>query len=369
MSVLLAPPRRRRQGLRIGGCRPRRFLVTNCASGSQLRSLDASILAAFTPRASSPIAKEGGMRPILLFALVLYFPLASLAEPPVRLPGLHAEAEIVRDRSDIAHVRANDEHDLFLLQGWVHAEDRLFQMDVSRHRASGTLAELLGPAALPGDVQLRTFGLRRAAERSLPLISARARAAIEAYAEGVNAFVASHPLPPEYAALRLTRVSPWTALDTVAVGKLIAFGLSFDLDDIDRTVALVSYQKAGAALGFDGGKLFSQDLFRSAPFDPASTIPDAFGPPPALGESLQRAQPEPALHPRAVEMGQEFLEQVRAEPFLRKMLDHDDRDGSNQWAIAGAFTESGFPLLASDPHLALGAPSTFYPVHLRAGGF
>ncbi len=134
------------------------------------------------------------MRPILLFALVLYFPLNSLAEPPVRLPGLHAAAEIVRDRSGIAHVRANDEHDLFLLQGWVHAEDRLFQMDVSRRRASGTLAELLGPAALPGDVQLRTFGLRRAAERSLPLISARARAGVEAYSEGVNAFVASHSL-------------------------------------------------------------------------------------------------------------------------------------------------------------------------------
>src|SRR6266851_7342135 len=228
------------------------------------------------------------MRPILPFALALYFPLASLAEPPVRLPGLHAEAEIVRDRSGIAHVRANDEHDLFLLQGWVHAEDRLFQMDVSRRRASGTLAELLGSGALPGDVQLRTFGLRRAAERSLPLVSARARAAVEAYAEGVNAFVFSHPLPPEYAALQLTRFPRWTALDSGAVGKLIAFGLSFDLDDIDRTVALVSYQKAGAALGFDGGKLFSEDLFRSAPFDPASTIPDAFGPPPALGESLQR---------------------------------------------------------------------------------
>ena len=310
------------------------------------------------------------MRPILPFALALYFPLASLAEPPVRLPGLHAEAEIVRDRSGIAHVRANDEHDLFLLQGWVHAEDRLFQMDVSRRRASGTLAELLGPAALPGDVQLRTFGLRRAAERSLPLISARARAAIEAYAEGVNAFVASHPLPPEYAALRLTRVSPWTALDTVAVGKLIAFGLSFDLDDIDRTVALVSYRQAGAVLGFDGNKLFFQDLFRSAPFDPASTIPDALGPPPRdIRDQSEHDAGASELHPRAVEMGKEFLENVRAEPFLRQMLDHDDRAGSNQWAIAGALTETGFPMLASDPHLALGAPSTFYPIHLRAGRF
>jgi penicillin amidase len=308
------------------------------------------------------------MRPTLVLAASLCFPFAVFSAP-VQVAGLHGPAEIVRDQAGIPHLRAEDEHDLLLLQGWVHAEDRFFQMDVSRRRASGTLAELLGTGALPGDVQLRTFGLRRAAERSLPIISARARAALDAYAEGVNAFVLSHPLPPEYGALKLTRVPRWTALDSAAVGKLIAFGLSFDLDDISRTVALLSYAKAGAALGFDGSKLFFQDLFRSAPFDPASTIPDAFGPPPASGESLQRAQPAPQLHPRAVEMGQELLDEVRAEPFLRTMLDHDDRAGSNQWAIAGAFTESGFPLLASDPHLALGAPSTFYPVHLRAGAF
>ncbi len=259
------------------------------------------------------------MRPTLVLAATLCFPLAASAAP-VRLEGLHGAAEIVRDQAGIPHLRAGDEHDLILLQGWVHAQDRFFQMDVSRRRASGTLAELLGKGALPGDVQLRTFGLRRAAEKSLPLISARARAALDAYAEGVNAFVLSHPLPPEYAPLQLTRVPRWTALDSAAVGKLIAFGLSFDLDDIDRTVALVSYRTAGAALGFDGSKLFSQDLVRSAPFDPASTIPDAFGPPPALGESLQRAQSAPELHPRAVEMGQELLEEVRAEPFLRKML-------------------------------------------------
>src|SRR5438445_5421159 len=307
------------------------------------------------------------MRRIVVLAAALCFPFAASAGPPVRLAGLHGAAEIVRDQWGIAHLRAGDEHDLFLLQGWVHAEDRLFQMDVSRRRASGTLAELLGSAALPGDVQLRTFGLRRAAARSLPLVSARARAAIEAYADGVNAFVASHPLPPEYAALRLTRFPPWTPLDTAAVGKLIAFGLSFDLDDIDRTVALVSYQKAGAAFGFDGTKLFFQDLFRSAPFDPASTIPDALGPPPTrVTEQREREGVASGLHPRAVEMGKEFLDKVRAEPFVRRVLDHDDRDGSNQWAIAGDFTETGSPMLASDPHRPPGEPSPFYPVHLRA---
>src|SRR5438067_9688518 len=301
----------------------------------------------------------------VLLAAALLPSLVFAAESRERLAGLRDAAQIVRDRNGIAHIQARNEHDLFFLQGFVHAEDRLFQMDVSRRRAAGTLAELLGPAALPGDVLLRTFGLRRAAERSLPIQSDRARAAGEAYAEGVNAFLSRGLLPPEYVALELTRIPPWTVVDSIAVGKLIAFGLSFDLDDIDRTTALISFQKAGAALGFDGTALFFEDLFRSAPFDPASTIPDALQAPPShshRGPSVDA----PALHPRTVEMAAQFLGQVKGDAFLRRLVGREDRDGSNQWAIAGRNTEKGHPLLASDPHLSLGAPSTFYPVHLQS---
>ena len=291
------------------------------------------------------------------------------ADPPQHLPGLQAAASITRDGAGIAHLQAATEHDLFFLQGWVHAEDRLFQMDVTRRRASGTLAELLGTGALSADVQLRTFGLRRAAARSLPLLSPGAVAALEAYAEGVNAYAGTHPLPPEYAALELSRFAPWTALDSVTAGKLIAFGLAFDLGDIDRTVALESYV---AALGPAAGEaLFSEDLFRSAPFDPASTVPDALRPARGAGggHGHGRAGGLAPLHPRAVSLAADYLRQVRADPFLARLLNRDDRDGSNQWVVSGAFTSTGSPLLASDPHLALGAPSTFYPVHLEAGPF
>ncbi|HET9555159.1 MAG TPA: penicillin acylase family protein [Anaeromyxobacteraceae bacterium] len=315
------------------------------------------------------------MRPPLAIAAVILAALVaaptSRALEPLRLPGLHAAAEVVRDGAGIAHVRAADEHDVFFLQGWVHAQDRLFQMDVTRRRASGTLAELLGPGALAGDVQLRTFGLRRAAARSLEVLSPRALAALDAYADGVNAWAEVHPLPPEYAALELTRFAPWTALDSAAVAKLIAFGLSFDLDDVDRTVALASYRQAGAALGFDGTALFFQDLFRAAPFDPASTVPDALLPPGGAlrtrGRALAAGHPD--LDPAAVELARRWLGEVREEPFLSRLLDRDQRDGSNQWVVSGAFTEGGAPLLASDPHLALGQPSTFYPIHLQAGPF
>ncbi|HEY6005268.1 MAG TPA: penicillin acylase family protein, partial [Anaeromyxobacter sp.] len=200
----------------------------------------------------------------LLAALALSLSALPSAAVPEVVAGLRADASIVRDRNGIAHVRAANEHDLFFLNGWVHAQDRLFQMDVSRRRASGTLAELFGPAALGSDVQLRTIGLRRAAERSLAALSTRARAGLEAYAAGVNAFVAGHALPPEYSALELTRFDPWTPADSVVVGKLISFGLSFDLD-ADRTQALFAYVQAGAVLHFDGEALFFEDLFRAAP--------------------------------------------------------------------------------------------------------
>ena len=186
---------------------------------------------------------------IVVLACSLLLPaglLAQAAADPADVPGLEGPARVDRDANGIAHIRAGSRHDLFLLQGWVHAQDRLFQMDVRRRQADGTLAELLGPAALPTDVQLRTIGLHRAAARSLAALSDDARAVLAAYADGVNAWVAANPLPPEYGALSLTTVRPWTALDSVAVGKLQSFGLSFDLD-IDLTTALLGYQQAGRA--------------------------------------------------------------------------------------------------------------------------
>ena len=95
------------------------------------------------------------------------------------LPGLAKKATIVRDAEGIAHIRASNAEDLYYLQGWVHAEDRLFQMDLTRRQPSGTLAELFGPSELAGDVQTRTIGLRRAAERTASALSAETMAALE----------------------------------------------------------------------------------------------------------------------------------------------------------------------------------------------
>ncbi|MGE5345669.1 MAG: penicillin acylase family protein [Acidithiobacillales bacterium] len=312
------------------------------------------------------------------------------ARPPgpagfLKLPGMQAGGTIERDASGIAHIGAMTTHDLFFLNGWQHAEDRLFQMDVTRRQASGTLAELVGPGALSSDVQLRTLGLRRAAAASLPVLSRRTRDALDAYAAGVNAWVSSHPLPPEYAALHLTKFVPWTALDSVACAKVLAFGLSFSTDDITTTTALLSYQAAGAAAGFDGTKLFFDDLFRSAPFDPMTTLPPRAAALAGAPEAARMAgAPVEAKVPRelvasaaarggellsrgVLALAQSYLAKIEEAPYFKKLLAPPGERGSNQWVVAGSHTTTGSPILASDPHLALGTPSTLYPIALRSG--
>jgi penicillin amidase len=289
--------------------------------------------------------------------------------PALRLAGLAAPAELRVDSSGITHVLARSEADLWFMQGFVHARDRLFQMDEFRRTASGTLAELLGPGALASDVQFRTLGLRRAAERSLAALSPEARAALEAYARGVNAYVAGHPLPVQYAALELTRLAPWTALDSVAIGKLFAAELSLEID-VDSTLALAAYQQAGAQAGFDGLALFFEDLDRAAPFDTAATVPDASQSRPRAhsGAGVARAAGSAGVNAAAVRLAQRWREQLRQVPALAGVLQRHRRAGSNLWAVSGRLTDSGRPMIANDKHLQLSSPGVWYPIGLTLNG-
>lgn len=284
----------------------------------------------------------------------------------VSLPALQQPAWVIRDDVGIAHVYAANERDLFFLQGYVHAQDRLFQMDTSRRRASGDLAELLGPGVVQDDVFFRTIGLRRAAKRSLAAFPEQTRQITQAYADGVNAYVAGHALPLEYGALELTQFRQWTPLDSIVVSKLVAFSLSFDAGDIQRTVALSAYRQGGALAGFDGNALFFEDIFRAAPFDPAATVPDARRTQPASA-SIVKTQSHLPFDPEAAELGRRFLKRLQTTPDLHRLLDERRARGSNEWAISPSLSKSGYALLANDPHLSLEAPSVFYPIHLKRG--
>ena len=309
---------------------------------------------------------------VFALSLLLGISPAVLADTPQQLAGLQDAARITIDDEGISHVRANNEHDLYFMQGWVHARDRLFQMDYNRRLASGTLAELVGIAALPTDVQLRTLGLRRSAERSYAAASPFFRATLDAYAEGVNARLRAlgTSLPPEYGALHLTQVAPWTPVDSIVIGKLVAFSNGFELD-INRTVALQSYIAAfGPARGV---ALYSQDLWRSAAFEPNATVPDAMLAPPhgaATGDAqhgMERAHE--GLHSDDhVSLMRDYVDRVRDIPVFQGILNHEQRGNSNLWAVSGALTKDGRPLLANDPHLTAPTPSVFYPMGLENDG-
>jgi penicillin G amidase len=310
---------------------------------------------------------------LLALTALFFLPSASLAHHPktekITAPGLERTTKVLRDDFGVPHVFAKSDHDAYFLVGWLHAQDRLFQMDSTRRQASGTLAELLGPAALPSDVQLRTLGLRRAAERSQAAITPEATAVLEAYAKGVNAWIAANPLPSEYTALELTKanVPAWTALDSLAVTKLLAFGLSFDDGDIGRTQRLGTYQ---AVLGpVNGAKLFFEDVMRSEPFAHAPSIfpGETSGPPKKKGGDDDDDWSSSLAGNLRAAAG-EALENLSAADLPAK----PDDQGSNIWVVSGKESESGRAMVASDPHLSLGSPATFYEVGVdvdaRRGG-
>ena len=296
------------------------------------------------------------------------FARTSTAGPTAMLPGLQQPVRVIRDGLGIPHVYALSDHDALFMNGFLEAQDRFFQMDASRRQASGTLAELLGPGpgdqVLSTDVFLRTIGLRRAAERSAAAYPEWVLADLRAYADGVNAWLGRNPLPPEYRALELTKASvpAWTPLDSIAVGKLIAFGLSFDTGDLRNSQLLLTYRAVGAALGFDGTKLFFDDVMRSEPFAHTVSIPPGATSGPVL-ERPGASRGGPSIDPEELQAAEHF-----AQPTESLDLGPREQGGSNWWLVSGAKSASGSPLLAGDPHLSLSSPPVWYELGLSVAG-
>jgi penicillin amidase len=316
-------------------------------------------------------------RHVIALALLTALASPAAADEVLRLQGMRVGGTIARDSRGIPHITGFTEWDAHFLTGYAHAQDRLFQMDYSRRQASGTIAELLGPAALSSDVQLRALGLRRTASSAMNVISKEAREALEAYALGVNAWALSHPLPPEYAALEITKFEPWTALDSLAFANLFLLGQFFDDSDAARTQTLLTYQGTGAAAGFDGTKLFFEDLARFEPFDHTTTLPAASVRAGRTSEALVErptkvlAQAE-AEGRRLAALGVEglvadWLAKVDAAPYFKEALNREKDRGSNEWGVSGKLSASGNPMIANDPHLSLGWPSTWYPMAVKGG--
>ncbi len=287
---------------------------------------------------------------------------------------LDGPVTVVFDAYNVPTIVAETEHDAVYMLGFMHARDRLWQMDYQRRLFGGKLAELVGPAGLPADAQLRTLGLDRAAARSLPVQTPEVLAWLEAYSAGVNAWIANNPLPLEFGALEITSIPPWTPYDSVLMTKGLAFGLSFDLGDIDRTLALLNFLGVCPLLGCNGFQLTNDDLYRTAPFEAVMSIPPS-PPPPGEGNPPSTDPPEdeelPAflLDPNFQTLTQGYRDSIADIPLLRQALERDQtQQGSNWWVVSGDLTESGYPMIANDPHLSLGTPATFYEAHLYVNG-
>jgi penicillin G amidase len=254
----------------------------------------------------------------------------------LEVPTIEAPLEIVRDRDAIPHVFAASEADAYFGLGFAHGQDRSWQLELMRRAGSGRLAEVFGEPALGEDRLMRAVGLRRAAERSLEGLDAASRLALERYAAGVNAARAATPvLPLEFIALGV-EPEPWTPLDSLVAIKLLAWQLSIQLGrELLRATLAERLAPAQLAelLGGDAAALTA----RSVLFGALSPALDELR---ALGRDAPHA---PSAH---------------ASPSL----------GSNGWAVSGAHTPSGKPLLANDPHLGLSMPALWYLAHLSAPG-
>ncbi|MGQ0652293.1 MAG: penicillin acylase family protein, partial [Betaproteobacteria bacterium] len=143
----------------------------------------------------------------------------------VRLAGLGAPAEVLRDRYGIPHIYAASPEDAAFALGYSHAQDRLWQMEMNRRTGAGRLSEVVGAAALETDRFLRTLGVRRAAEANLRTLDADTRGLLHAYAAGVNAFLASDPVLPAEFWLTGTQPEPWSPVDSIACIKMMAWDL------------------------------------------------------------------------------------------------------------------------------------------------
>ena len=275
------------------------------------------------------------------------------------LPGLHAPVQVERDGADVTHIRASDPRDAWMAMGYVHAQERGWQLEFNRRIMRGTLSELLGPSTLDTDRLMRTLGIREVAQRQVALLSDEARVALKAYSDGVNAFFAhgDQALPPEFLVLgsdprpAAKAGQYWDEADSAGWALMMALDLGGNWgNEVARLSALQV---------LDTQQLWA--LFPPYPGEkPASAVDLA-----KLYRELGVYRPAGAQTAAAatVDDAVAMASDVRA---WAQELGNIEGKGSNNWVVAGGRSASGKPLLANDPHLGLSAPAIWYFARLQA---
>lgn len=287
----------------------------------------------------------------------------------VAVDGLAADVTVQRDARGIPTLTATSTDDLFRAQGYVHAQDRFWEMDFRRHMTAGRLSELFGESQVPTDSFLRTLGWHRTAQEEVDALPEDARGYYEAYAAGVNAYLEERSgggMALEYTILGLQNrgyePQPWTPADSVAWLKAMAWDLRTNIEDETARAFLTPHLEA------DG----LADLYPDYPFDDhpvilaedpdGSRVTDPDIPAPAGDPAEDTAAEAEAGSAENVDFSAltELLEQVDA-----LVGGAGEGIGSNSWVVAGSHTETGAPLLANDPHLGAALPSVWTQMQLR----
>jgi penicillin amidase len=277
----------------------------------------------------------------------------------LRLPGLRAAVQVERDGADVTHIRASDPRDAWMAMGYVHAQERGWQLEFNRRIMRGTLSELLGPATLDTDRLMRTLGIREVAKRQVARLPDEARVALKAYSEGVNAFFASsdQALTPEFLVLgsdprpAAKAGQYWDEADSAGWALMMALDLGGNWgNEVARLSALQV--------------LNTQQLWELFPPYP--------GEKPASATDLAKLYRDLGVYRReggevtsgAPQAGSQTLAADVRE--WAQELGNIEGKGSNNWVVAGSRSASGKPLLANDPHLGLSAPAIWYFARLQA---
>lgn len=257
------------------------------------------------------------------------------------LTALSAPVSVRYDERGVPHIRAENETDLYRALGYIQAQDRLFQMEMTRRLANGELAEILGPKLADADKLFRTLGLRDHARSHVAAMDKTSPSyrALDAYLYGINQFQAGHPAPMEFDLLGIPKRA-FTPADTMAVVGYMAYSFAAALKT-DPTMTFVRDK-----LGADYLKVFDLDWHPQGVIEPTET------PVTALSSADWRGLEHLA------QLSHEALEQAGVPAF----------EGSNAWAVSGSRTASGKPMLAGDPHIGFSVPSVWYEAHLSAPG-
>jgi penicillin G amidase len=306
---------------------------------------------------------------ILLVGILAYtvrssFPLENGA---IAIPAIKSEVTIKRDQWGIPHIYASNSHDLFLAQGYIHAQDRFWQMDFWRHIGSGRLAEMFGASQVETDKYLRTMGWARVAQQEIQQMDAEMKANFQAYADGVNAYLQSHQgsaLSLEYAILQFLnpgyKPEPWQILHSLTWGKVMAYDLGRNFpNEIERAILLKTLTPGEV-----------EELFPPYPVNLPVILPEIQGTGKMpISQNLtdnsanQLLQYETLANNEITPVLQSINAPIKT---LEKLIGYTGAGiGSNNWVISGKRTATGKPILANDPHLGVQIPSIWYEVALH----